>query len=90
MKLQIQFHLARTNAEWPSRDSVIAAAGTSGSTHPGNRSLYGRTVGLLVRPAESQHLIVARVDSLGCIGLWTYRKGDGEVVQGFQLYDHRC
>ncbi|WVR07875.1 hypothetical protein IAU60_004918 [Kwoniella sp. DSM 27419] len=47
MKLQIQFHLARTHGEWPARDAVVKAAGAAGKTFPGNRSLYGKTVGLL-------------------------------------------
>lgn len=48
MKLQVQFHLSRTNAEWPSRDQVLQYAGAAGKTHPGNRCLYGKTVGMLV------------------------------------------
>jgi hypothetical protein len=50
MKLQIQFHLARTQAAWPSRDAVLKAEGQTGQAYPGNRYLYGKTVGLLVSP----------------------------------------
>jgi hypothetical protein len=48
MKLQIQFHLARTEAAWPSRDAILKAEGQTGQAYPGNRYLYGKTVGLLV------------------------------------------
>lgn len=47
MKLQIQFHLARTRSAWPSRDAVLKAEGAGGQAYPGNRYLYGKTVGLL-------------------------------------------
>jgi hypothetical protein len=48
MKLQVQLHLARTEETWPARDRVVARSGLSGRERPGNRCLFGKTVGMLV------------------------------------------
>ncbi|RSH82882.1 hypothetical protein EHS25_005872 [Saitozyma podzolica] len=47
MKLQVQLHLARTEETWPARDRVVARSGLSGRERPGNRCLFGKTVGML-------------------------------------------
>lgn len=48
MKLQVQFHIVRTEARWPSRPEVIKAAGLTEAKQTGNRSLRGKTAGFLV------------------------------------------
>ncbi len=61
MKLQIQFHLARTQAAWPKRSAVLQAEGAAGAAYPGNRMLYGKTVGFLVSFDPSLPLAPSRL-----------------------------
>lgn len=84
MKLQIQFHLARTNAEWPSRDQVLQHAGAAGQTHPGNRCLYGKTIGMLGYghiARETARLFKA----FNCNVIAANSKGDKRPEEGFRL-----
>lgn len=53
MKLQLQFQIARNQAEWPTQAKVNELAGSLGKSHPGNRTLYGKMVGLLVSTPTS-------------------------------------
>jgi hypothetical protein len=48
MKLHHDFQVARNERTWPSQARVREAAGQLGKQHPGNRTIYGKTVGLLV------------------------------------------
>ncbi|KAK8853499.1 hypothetical protein IAR55_004206 [Kwoniella newhampshirensis] len=84
MKLQIQLQLARTNAEWPSRESVIKAAGAGGESHPGNRCLYGKTVGLLGYghiARETARLLKA----FNCKIIAANSKGDKRPEEGYRI-----
>ncbi|OXG23650.1 oxidoreductase [Cryptococcus neoformans Ze90-1] len=84
MKLQVQFHLSRTNAEWPSRDQVLQYAGAAGQTHPGNRCLYGKTVGMLGYghiARETARLFKA----FNCNVIAANSKGNKRPEEGFRL-----
>ncbi|OCF32126.1 oxidoreductase [Kwoniella heveanensis BCC8398] len=84
MKLQVQFHLARSEAEWPSRDRVVAVAGYSAKTHPGNRTLYGKTVGLLGYghiARETARLFKA----FNCNIIAANSKGDRRSEEGYRI-----
>ncbi|WVQ99102.1 hypothetical protein IAU59_006234 [Kwoniella sp. CBS 9459] len=84
MKLQIQFHLARSDAEWPSRDRVVEAAGHSAKKHPGNRTLYGKTVGLLGYghiARETARLFKA----FNCKIIAANSKGDRRPEEGYRI-----
>ncbi|WVW86486.1 hypothetical protein I302_108534 [Kwoniella bestiolae CBS 10118] len=47
MKLHIQLYIARSQSVWPDRDEIVRLCGMSGQAFPGNRSVSGKTVGLL-------------------------------------------
>lgn len=85
MKMQIQLHIARSEARWPSRKEINDTAGHFDAKNTGNRNLRGSTVGFLV--SRPPHL--ASFELIGT-GLWTYRTRDGAARPGISLPCHCC
>ncbi|WWC92018.1 uncharacterized protein L201_006972 [Kwoniella dendrophila CBS 6074] len=84
MKLQIQFHIARTQATWPKRDQVVKECGASGEAFPGNRSVMGKTVGLLGYghiARETARLFKA----FNCKIIAANSKGDRRAEDGYRI-----
>ncbi|WRT69930.1 uncharacterized protein IL334_006921 [Kwoniella shivajii] len=84
MKLQMQFHIARTDAIWPARDRIIKESGTSGQSFPGNRSLMGKTVGFLGYGHIGRE--TARLcKAFNCRIIAANSKGDKRAEDGYRI-----
>ncbi|WVQ85763.1 hypothetical protein IAT38_007930 [Cryptococcus sp. DSM 104549] len=84
MKLHIQFHLARTRAEWPTLAATAQAAGAAGQIHPENRLIGGKTVGLLGYGHIARE--TARLfQAFNCKIIAANSKGDRRPEEGYRL-----
>ncbi|KAK6909226.1 oxidoreductase [Kwoniella mangroviensis CBS 10435] len=84
MKLHIQLHIARSRSTWPARDQVVEQCGASGEAFPGNRSLSGKTVGLLGYghiARETARLFKA----FNCKIIAANSKGDRRAEEGYRM-----
>lgn len=52
MRLHHDMYIARQRQVWPSQALVKDAAGALGAQYPSNRTIFGKTVGMLVGPCS--------------------------------------